>query len=123
MKGKIALQASLVPFSGTRLYGLVLPQNLVQCLEAKNAISVPNSATGTQLDSFSTLKQKQKKLQQFKVRSKLVSGQRNRQFKHQRNLILKANEKGRICHTPNSHWLRNLGYVGFEFALQLTFGA
>ncbi len=48
-----------------------------------------------------------------------------RQFKHQtqRNLIVKPNQKGRIYHTPISHWLRNLGYVGFEFTLQLTFGA
>ena len=45
-----------------------------------------------------------------------------RQFKHQtlfatqtqtqRNLIVKPNQKGRICHTALSHWLRNLGYVG-----------
>ncbi len=57
----------------------------------------------------------------------------NRQFKHQtlfatqtqtqRNLIVKPNQKGRICYTPMSHWLRNLGYIGFEFTLQLTFHA
>ncbi len=28
----------------------------------------------------------------------------------------------RICHTLISHWPKNLGYVGFEFMLQLTFG-
>ena len=57
----------------------------------------------------------------------------NRQFKHQtlfatqtqtqRNLIMKANQMCRICHTLISHWPKTLGYVGFEFALQLTFGA
>ncbi len=59
----------------------------------------------------------------------------NRQFKHQtlfvtqtqtqtqRNLIVKANQMCRICHTLISHWPKNLGYVGFEFTLQLTFGA
>ena len=41
------------------------------------------------------------------------------QFKHQtlvatltqtqRNPIVKANQKGRICHTPNNHWLIYLG--------------
>ncbi len=56
-----------------------------------------------------------------------------RQFKHQtlfatqtqtqRNLIVKANQMCIICHTPVSHWPKNLGYVGFEFTLQLTFGA
>ncbi len=34
---------------------------------------------------------------------------------------MKANEKRRICHTPINHWLRNLGYVGVEFTLQITF--
>ena len=29
----------------------------------------------------------------------------------------------RNCHTLISHWMRNLGYVPFEFALQFTFGA
>ncbi len=57
----------------------------------------------------------------------------NRQFKHQtlfatqtqtqRNLIVKANQMCRISHTLISHWPKNLGFVGFEFALQLTFGA
>ncbi len=37
------------------------------------------------------------------------------QTQTQRNLIVKANQKQRICHTPISHWLRFLGYVGFEF--------
>ena len=37
------------------------------------------------------------------------------------NLIVKPNQKGRTCHTPISHWLRNLGYI--EFMLQLTFDA
>ncbi len=36
---------------------------------------------------------------------------------------MKANQKGRICHTPISHWLIYIGYVGFEFMLQITFGA
>ena len=55
------------------------------------------------------------------------------QFKHQtlfatltqtqHNLIMKANQICRICHTLNSHWPKKLGYVGFEFTLQLTFGA
>ncbi len=58
---------------------------------------------------------------------------KNRQFKHQtlfatqtqtqRNLTVKANQICRICHTLISHWPKNLGYVGFEFTLQLTFGA
>ena len=30
---------------------------------------------------------------------------------------------GRICHTPISHWLIYLGYIGFEFTLLITFGA
>ncbi len=56
-----------------------------------------------------------------------------RQFKHQTlfatqtqtqyNLIVKANQMYRIYHTLISHWPKNLGYVGFEFTLQLTFGA
>ena len=29
----------------------------------------------------------------------------------------------RICHTPSCNWLKNLGCVGVEFTLQLTFGA
>ena len=37
--------------------------------------------------------------------------------------IVKANQKGRICHTPVGHWLICLGYVGVEFTLQITFGA
>ncbi len=41
----------------------------------------------------------------------------------QRNPIVKANQKGRICHTPVSHWLFCPGYVGVEFTLQITFGA
>ncbi len=55
------------------------------------------------------------------------------QFKHQmlfatqtqtqRNLIMNTNPMYRICHTPISHWLRNLGYVPFELTLQFTFGA
>ena len=40
-----------------------------------------------------------------------------------RNQIVKANQIGRICHTPVSHWLIYLGYVGFQFPLQLTFCA
>ena len=39
------------------------------------------------------------------------------------NLIVKPNQKWQICHTPISHWVRFLGYVGFEFTLQITFGA
>ncbi len=56
-----------------------------------------------------------------------------RQFKHQTlfatqtqtqyNLIMNTNPMCRICHTPLSHWLRNLGYVPFELTLQFTFGA
>ena len=56
-----------------------------------------------------------------------------REFKHQtlfatqtqtqRNLIIKANEMCIICHTLISHWPKNLGYVGFELTLQITFGA
>ena len=45
------------------------------------------------------------------------------QTQTQWNLIVKPNQKGRICNTPISHWLRFLGYVGFEFTLQITFGA
>ena len=51
-----------------------------------------------------------------------------RQFQHQmlfamqtqtrHNLIVKANQKQRICLTPISHRLRFLGYVGFEFTLR-----
>ena len=33
---------------------------------------------------------------------------------------MKPNQKWRICHTPISHWLRFLGYVGFEFTLSLV---
>ena len=33
---------------------------------------------------------------------------------------MKANQMCIICHTPICHWLKNLGYVGFEFTLQLT---
>ncbi len=36
---------------------------------------------------------------------------------------MKPNQKWRICYTLISHWLRFLGYVGFEFTLQITFGA
>ena len=45
------------------------------------------------------------------------------QTQTQRNIIVKPNQKGRICHAPISHWPKNLGYVGFEFTLQITFGA
>ena len=47
------------------------------------------------------------------------------QTQTQHNPKAKPNQKGRICHTPINHWLRFLGYVGFEFTLQidLTFGA
>ncbi len=45
------------------------------------------------------------------------------QTQTQRNLIVNINPMNRICHTPLSHWLRNLGYVPFELTLQLTFGA
>ena len=40
-----------------------------------------------------------------------------------RNLIVSTNPMCRICHTPISDWLKNLGYVPFEFTLQFTFGA
>ena len=36
---------------------------------------------------------------------------------------MKATQKGRICHTLISHWLRNLFYVGVELTLHITFGA
>ena len=55
----------------------------------------------------------------------------HRQFKHhtlfamqtqtQRNPFAKPNQKGRICFSPISHWLRFLGYVGSEFTLQMTY--
>ncbi len=41
------------------------------------------------------------------------------QTQTQCNPIAKPNQKGRICHTPISHWLRFLGYIGFEFTLQV----
>ncbi len=51
----------------------------------------------------------------------------NRQFKHQtlfamqtqtqRNLIVKANQMYRICHTLISHWPKNLGYIGLGLSL------
>ena len=53
------------------------------------------------------------------------------QFKHQTlfatqtqtqcNLIMNTNPMNRICHTPISHWLRNLGYIRFELTLQLIY--
>ena len=45
------------------------------------------------------------------------------QTQTQRNLIVKANQMCRNCHAFISHWLKNLGYFGFEFTLQVTFGA
>ena len=55
----------------------------------------------------------------------------DRQFKHQTqfatqtqtqcNLIVKRNQTGRICHTPISHWLTFLGYVGFEYTSKYHF--
>ncbi len=44
------------------------------------------------------------------------------QTQTQRNPLVTTNQKGRICHTPISHWLIYLGN-GFEFTLQITFGA
>ena len=37
--------------------------------------------------------------------------------KTQPNPIVKANQKGRICHTPLSHWLICLGWVGLGLSL------
>ena len=45
------------------------------------------------------------------------------QTQTQHNLIMKVNQMSIIYHTPICHWPKNLGYVGFEFMLQLTFGA
>ncbi len=45
------------------------------------------------------------------------------QTQTQHNLIFKANQMCRICYTLISHWPKNLGYVGFEFTLQLRFSA
>ncbi len=60
---------------------------------------------------------------QLRLSSVPTSFQDNRQFKHQtlfathtqtqHNLIMNTNPMCRICHTPISHWLRNLGYVPY----------
>ncbi len=57
----------------------------------------------------------------------------DKQFQHQtqvatqtqteRNPVMNTNPMCRIFYTPSCDWLKNLGYIGVEFTLQLTFGA